>query len=145
MARRIHPDHIHHHDVPVRQDGDIKPLRTEQGMPIERLKPGGDPTSQIEKLYRYGRSYPDKPPHDRPRESTRHSRPASPSLEDCYADYSPIKNSPVSPAPDESQPQFRDEKASTHNDSYGWPRGYGPEAPHPKFDAGPSGHRYSRK
>jgi hypothetical protein len=142
MARRIHPDHHDHHGPPVHQDGDgERPLRSH----IERVLPGQDPTDAINRLYSYGRTYPRGEPPDAPREPTLHSRPASPSLEDCYADYSPLKNSPVSPAPDESQPQFRDEKASTLNDAYGWVRGFGKESPYPKFDAGPSGHRYSRK
>ena len=69
----------HHHGPPPRNDGDIKPLRTEQGMPIERVMPGQDPTDAINRLYSYGRHYPHHEPHDAPRESTRHSRPASPS------------------------------------------------------------------
>ena len=140
--RRIHPDHQHHHDVPVHQDGDgERPLRSH----IEKVQSGQDPTDAINRLYSFGRHHPHQKPHDAPREPTLHSRPASQSHEDCYADYSPIKNSPVSPAPDESLPQFRDEKASTYNDAYGWPRGMGSESPHPHFDHGPSGHRYSRK
>jgi hypothetical protein len=143
MARRIHPDHHdHHRNVPVHQDGDgERPLRSH----IERVQSGQDPTDAINRLYSFGRHHPYAKPHDAPRESTRHSRPTSPSHDDCYADYNPIKNSPVSPAPDESQPQFRDSKASTLNDSYGWVRGYGREAPYPKFDSGPSGHRYDSK
>jgi hypothetical protein len=141
MARRIHPDHHDRHGPPVHQDGDgERPLRSH----IEKVRPGEDPTAAIESLYRYGRHYPRHQPHDAPREPTVHSRPGSPSHVDCYADYEPIKNSPVSPAPDESQPQFRDEKASTLNDAYGWPRGMGRESPHPKFDSGPSGHRYGK-
>jgi hypothetical protein len=142
MARRIHPDHHHHHDVPVHQDGDgERKLRSH----IERVLPGQDPQPAINRLYSEGRHHPYAKPHDAPRKPTEHSRPASPSHEDCFADYEPIKNSPVSPAPDESQPMFRDEKASTLNDSYGWVRGMGRESPYVKFDSGPSGFRYDTK
>ena len=142
MARRIHPDHHGRHGPPVHQDGDgERPLRSH----IERVLPGQDPQPAINRLYSEGRHHPYAKPHDRPREVTLHSRPASPSHEDCFADYEPIKNSPVSPAPDESQPQFRDSKTSTHTDSYGWVRGMGDESPYPRFDSGPSGFRYDTK
>jgi hypothetical protein len=134
---RNHP----HHDAGTPPPDDMAPRRSTH---IERVSPGEDPTDAINRLYSYGRHYPHSKPHDAPREPTLHSRPASPSHEDCYADYEPIKNSPVSPAPDESQPQFRDSKASTLNDAYGWVRGFGSESPYPKFDAGPSGHRYRK-
>jgi len=58
--------HQHHdHSSPPRGDGAIKPLRSETGMPIERLKPGDDPRRAISRLYTEGRSYPrGRPPHE---------------------------------------------------------------------------------
>jgi hypothetical protein len=145
MSRRIHPDHHGRHGPPVHQDGDGDDNHPRHRSHIERVLPGQDPTDAINRLYSYGRHHPRGKPHDAPRESTLHSRPSSPTHDDCYADYGPIKNSPVSNPLDESGPQFRDSKLSTHNDSYGWPRGMGSESPHPKFDSGPSGYRYDKR
>jgi hypothetical protein len=43
---------------------------------------------------------------------------------------------PVSPAPTEQPPQFKDEQSSDHVDSDGWVRGKGKESPYPTFDHG---------
>jgi hypothetical protein len=120
----------------------IRRIRTEQGMPIEdlKLKPGTDPTDAINQLYGYGRTYPHGKPHDAPRETTPKYKAPTP-RDDGSGSYGSRKVSPVSPAPDESQCQFRDDKVATHDDASGWVRGYG--KPHPAFDSGGSGSRYS--
>ncbi len=63
------------------------------------------------------------------------------------ARYQPAKNSQVSPAPSEHSPQFPDEQIADHVDvgHNEWTRGGGKDAPHPAFDAGPSGHTYGKK
>ena len=43
---------------------------------------------------------------------------------------------PVSPAPSEQAPQFKDEQCSDHVDADGWVRGKGKESPYPTFDHG---------
>jgi hypothetical protein len=91
---------------------------------IGRLKPGDDPTAAINRLYSEGRRTYGQPNPDQPRERT-------PKFKGI--------------APDESQLQF-DDKASNLNDTReAWCRGMGGQSPHPKFDSGPSGNRYSRK
>ena len=138
----------HHHGPPPRNDGDIKPLRTEQGMPVERLKPGDDPTAAIEKLYRYGRHYPDKAPHDAAKERTHPPRdtfqPEDVPAErnkghigvDVYDQRHPAYQKPQAPESRQA-PEY-------DNDATGWVRGMGSESPYPKFDHGPSGHRYRK-
>jgi hypothetical protein len=122
----------------------IRRLKTEQGMPIEdftNLKPGSDPTDAINRLYSAGRrTYGQRHP-DAPRETTPEFKAPTP-RDDGSGSYALGKNSPVSPAPDESAPQFRDDKVVSHNDASGWVRGMGGQVPHPKFDSGPSGNRY---
>jgi hypothetical protein len=125
----------------------IRRLRNEQGGPIETLKPGDDPTAAVNKLYSYGRTtYGQKHP-DTPRETTPKYKAQTPRDAGAPASYGVGKNSPVSPAPDEQSPQFRDDKhgKAYDNDASGWVRGMGGQAPHPKFDSGPSGHRYDRR
>jgi hypothetical protein len=113
---------------------------------IERLKPGDDPRPAIGRLYREGRTYPDKPPHDyEARERTPEYKVPQPGRNDEYASYKFGRNSPVTPAPDESQPQFQTDKAAHLNDTReGWQRGMGSQSPHPHFDSGPSGSRYRK-
>jgi hypothetical protein len=86
-------------------------------------------------------------PHDyRKPERTPEYKAPTPSRDAYSASFDLGKNSPVTPAPDECYPQFRDDKASTCNDTKeGWCRGMGSQSPHPHFDSGPSGNRYSRK
>ena len=110
------------------------------------IKPGDNVYEAIDSLYRFGRSYPHKPPHDyEPPERAPHPRPPQPSPDEYRATFRPATNSEVSPAPDESQCQFVSEKVATHNDASGWVRGQGGQSPHPKFDSGGSGFRYSTK
>jgi hypothetical protein len=142
MARRIHPHHYGRHGPAPHQDGDgERPLRSHIG----RVLPGQDPTDAINRIYSYGRHRPHHEPHDRAREQTSHYQSRQPTMDEYRADYGRIKTSPVSPAPDESQPQFKDSKIATHNDASGWVRGQGGESPYPTFDSGPSGFRYDRK
>jgi hypothetical protein len=109
------------------------------------LRQGDNVHRAVGDLYSYGRHYPHKPPHDYevPERTPRPGAP-QPGFDEYRATYRQAKNSPVTPAPDESQPQFACEKASDLNDASGWVRGKGSEAPHPKFDSGPSGHRYRK-
>jgi hypothetical protein len=126
----------------------IRRIKTEQGMPIEdftNLKPGTDPTAAINRLYSAGRRTYGQPMPDTPREATPKYQPPKPSWTSERATYAIGRNSAVSPAPDESQVQFSDDKVATHNDASGWVRGQGNQAPHPKFDSGPSGSRYDRR
>jgi hypothetical protein len=114
---------------------------------LDRLgrTPGSDPTAAIEALYRTGRTYPYGKPHDAPRERTPEYKVPQPGWEGEPASYKPGRNSPVTPAPDQSAPQFSDDKVGDHVDASGWVRGMGPQSPYVKFDAGPSGSRYDRK
>jgi hypothetical protein len=124
----------------------IRRLRSETGMPIEdftNLKPGSDPTDAINRLYAAGRKTYGQPMPDAPRKTTPKYKVPSPSRDE-RASYAPGKNSPVTPAPTEWAPQFRDDKCSDYNDASGWVRGMGRQSPHPKFDAGPSGTRYRK-
>jgi hypothetical protein len=102
----------------------IRKIKTDQGMPIETLKPGTDPVAAINKLYSEGRrTYGQPNPDDYKRAPTPASKPI---------------------AKDESQPQFAEERTANHDDTReGWTRGYG--SPHPRFDSGPSGSRYDKK
>lgn len=110
------------------------------------LRPGDNVHKAIGDLYSYGRTYPHKPPHDyEPPERTTRPGPPQPTSDEYRATYRQAKNSPVSPAPDESAPQFPSEKVADHNDASGWVRGQGSQAPHPKFDSGPSGFRHDTK
>src|SRR5438552_12268747 len=116
----------------------IRRLRSETGMPIEdftNLKPGSDPTAAINRLYSEGRKIYGQQQPDVPRKTTPEYKAPSPSRDE-RASYAPEKNSPVTPAPDESAPQFRDDKCSDYNDASGWVRGMGSQSPHPYFDAG---------
>lgn len=121
----------------------IRRIKNEQGQPIEDLKPGADVHRAIGSLYEYGRSYPTgKRPHDYPSaKGIPHPKPATPSRNDYAGGYHSVRNSPVSPAPDESANQFRDAKVASHNDVpvQDWTR----SGDHPFFDRGLSGARYS--
>jgi hypothetical protein len=125
----------------------IQKLKTTEGMPIETLKPGDDVHRAIGDLYRFGRSYPNGKPHDyEPRETTPKFKAPTPGRDSERGSYALGRNSPVTPAPDEQSPQFHDDKTSDHVDTReAWCRGMGNQSPHPKFDSGPSGSRYSRK
>jgi hypothetical protein len=119
----------------------IQKLRTETGQPIETLREGDDAYRAVRNLYRYGRTYPDKPPHDAPRETTPKYRAGTCSPNDEPASYrQAIRKEAVTPALSEQPPQFPDDKhgAAYDNDASGWVRGMGGQSPHPKFDSGPS-------
>jgi hypothetical protein len=107
----------------------IQKLKSTEGMPIERLKPGDDPTEAINRLYSYGRRTYGQPMPDAPRETTPKYKAPTPSRDE-RADYALGKNSPVTPAPAESDPQFRDDKTASHDDASGWVRGMGNQSPH---------------
>ena len=104
----------------------IRRIKTEQGQPIEDLKPGANPYRAVRELYEYGRKYPDGPPHD-------WKTPAvTPKAE-------PI-------AKDQSQPQVREARTADHNDTReAWCRGMSDQSPHPFFDSGPSGFTYDKR
>ena len=112
---------------------------------LDRLSrtPGSDPSQAIADLYATGRTTYGQPNPDARRDARTPEHPApQPDWSSERATYAIGRNSPVSPAPDESQPQFADDKSANLNDTReGWTRGYG--SPHPKFDSGPSGSRYS--
>jgi hypothetical protein len=119
---RSHPHHSH--SPPPRDDGS-RGLKSDQGTPIERLTPGADPRAAIGRLYTEGRTYP----HGKPHEYV--ARETVPKFKGI--------------APDESQPQFKEERAVHLNDTReAWQRGMGSESPYPRFDSGPSGHRYRK-
>jgi hypothetical protein len=104
----------------------IKPLRNTEGGPIERLKPGDDPRAAIGRLYSEGRTYPHGKPHEY------RAREVTPKFKGI--------------APDQSQPEFKEERAvHLNNTREAWQRGMGSESPYPRFDSGPSGHRYDKK
>jgi hypothetical protein len=122
----------------------IRRLRTDQGQPIEKVGPGDDVYRAVDKLYRTGRTYPGKAPHDyaKPQQTPEYKVP-SPSRDE-RASYAPGKNSPMEPAPAEWAPQFRDDKCSNYNDTTeAWCRGMAKEQ-HPFFDKGGSGSRYRK-
>jgi hypothetical protein len=110
------------------------------------LHPGDDVHKAVGDLYSHKRIYPHGRPHDyaAPERTPRHQAP-QPDWSSERATYAIGKNSQVSPAPDESAPQFADDKTADHNDASGWVRGMGGQSPHPKFDSGPSGSRYDRR
>jgi hypothetical protein len=104
----------------------IRRIRDTEGMPIEDFKPGENVYRTVRELYEYGRKYPDGRPHD-------WKTPA----------VTP-KAAPITK--DESQPQVAEARVAGHDDTReAWCRGMGNQSPHPKFDAGPSGSRYSTK
>jgi hypothetical protein len=132
-AGKLYPQDRHapryghpHHDKgsAPRHDGDGDPPR--RSTHIERLAPGDDPTDAINRLYSEGCHHPHKAPHDAPRERTRSTEPPQPGWDEYAATYRPAQNSPVSPAPDESAPQFKDDKVAGHDDASGWVRGTWP-------------------
>jgi hypothetical protein len=95
----------------------IRRIRDSHGMPIEDLKPGDDVHRAIKSLYEYGRSYPHGGNHDYPpAKAVPYPKQPRPARDDEPASYGVGRASPVSPAPDESGPQFRDEKVGDHND-----------------------------
>ena len=74
------------------------------------------------------------------------SRPPTPGHGEYRATYQEAKNSPVSPAPDESAVQFVSEKVADHNDTKeSWPRGFSPPPHLDNRDGIVSGYRYSTK
>jgi hypothetical protein len=126
----------------------IRRIKNEQGGPIDDLRPGDNVHRALRDLYEYGRQYPNSRPHDYagPEHAPPRRQPAPPSHEHHVADYRPVKSSPVSSPADQSQPQFAVEKSADLNDvGRVWTRGMSGESPHPHFDAGPSGSRYSTK
>jgi hypothetical protein len=113
---------------------------------VTELKEGDDVHKAVRDLYSYRRTYPHNPPHDyrQPEREPQHQAP-QPGFDEYRATYRQAKNSPVTPAPDESQCQFPSEKIASHNDAGGWVRGMGNQSPHPFFDSGLSGARHSTK
>ncbi len=112
-----------------------------------RLRPGTDPTRAVNELYSHRRTYPHQLPHDAPRQRTPGYATPIPT-DGEYAHYGQAtRPEHVTPAFDEQAPQFTADKhgATYDNDADGWVRGKGPEAPHPHFDHGGSGHRYDTK
>jgi hypothetical protein len=125
----------------------IRRIRDEQGQPIETLVEGDDARKAVGSLYEYGRRYPHGRPHDYAvPETTPTTKPPQPGFDEYRATFREAKNSAVSPAPSEQACQFPSEKVADHNDTReAWVRGMGNQSPHPFFDNGVSGHRYSRK
>jgi hypothetical protein len=111
------------------------------------LRPGDDVHRAVGELYRYGRTYPDKPPHDyEPRQGKPGYTTPVPTRDEEYAHYGQAtRDERITPAFDEQATQFPDDKhgAKYDNDASGWVRGKG--SPHPFFDRGGSGSRYSRR
>jgi hypothetical protein len=105
---------------------------------IERLRPGDDPTAAINRLYGVGRSYPHGKPHDAPRQGKPGYTTPVPTRDEEYAHYGQATRDERLTF-DEQAPQTPADKhgASYDNDSGGWVRGRGPEAPHPHFDHSP--------
>jgi hypothetical protein len=126
----------------------IRKLPNAEGGPVDVVRPGDNVRKAIGDLYEYGRQYPNSRPHDYagPEHAPPRRQSAPPSHDDHVADYRPAKNSLVSTPADQSQPQFLDAKSGDLNDvGRTWVRGMSEESPHPKFDAGGSGFRYSTK
>jgi hypothetical protein len=123
----------------------IRRIRTEQGQPIDDLRPGDDGAKAVDALYRYGRNYPNGKPTQKDYAAQRLPRPQpkSPSWDSEYADYRHPSNVPPMAAADESQPQFQVDKTADHVDvpTADWTR----SGTHPHFDSGPSSGRYDRK
>jgi hypothetical protein len=127
----------------------IRRIRSESGMPIEDIKSGDDQVKAVKQLYEFGRKYPTgKKPHDYAApERTPHHQSPQPDWSSERATYELGRNSPVTPAPDESQCQFADDKTADHVDASGWVRGMGGQSPHPHFDrrvSGVSDHKYRK-
>ena len=123
----------------------IEKLKSTEGTPIEDVKAGDDPVKAIKRLYEFGRQYLHGKPHDyEPRGKMPKFKAPQPGWDTERATYSePTRSSPVTPAPDESGPQFQNDKVATHNDASGsWVRGHSLRL---GFDHGASGSRYSRK
>jgi hypothetical protein len=111
---------------------------------IERLTPGSDPSQAIANLYAVGRKIYGRNPDARRDERTPQYRVPTPPRDAYSASYGTIKDSPVTPAPAEDQPQFRDDKCANYNDTReAWCRGMANEQ-HPFFDSGKSGDRYRK-
>jgi hypothetical protein len=120
--------------------------------PYKMLKEGADGVRATRDIYNYlkVRVSPDgKAPRDldyQSRKQVPQSQAPQPGFDEYRATYREARNSRVTPAPDEQSPQFPAEKVADHVDvGRVWTRGMGSESPHPAFDSGPSGHRYSTK
>jgi hypothetical protein len=139
-----HPHHDKGHAI--RNDGDIeRGLRSEQGMKIAR-NAGPPSPDEVNRMYTDRRRIHGSNPDARRNVEVPEYIAPSPPRSAYSASYDLVKGSPVTPAPSEAAPQFRDDKSADLNDvREAWVRGMGSESPHPKFDSGPSGHRYDRK
>jgi hypothetical protein len=128
----------------------IRKLHDVSGAPIEDFREGDDGVRAVDKLYKYGRSYPGGKPTQKdyaPQRGAADRQPPQPGWDDYRATYRPARNSKVSPAPDESAPQFRDDKCAGYNDvkASAWTRGG--DCSHPHFDhrlSGAANHKYRK-
>jgi hypothetical protein len=123
----------------------IRKIKTTEGQLIEDFKQGDDVHKALADLYEHKRVYPYGRPHDYPSaKAVPYPRPSRPTRQDEFASYVPDRNSPVSPAPDESAVQFRNDKVADHVDVpvSDWTRGG--DCSHPHFDHGKSGDRYRK-
>jgi hypothetical protein len=127
-------------ELPTNARANEEPRRSS----IEKLRPGSDPSQAIADLYAVGRKVYGRNPDARRDERTPQYRTPTPSRDAYSASYGVIKDSPVTPAPDEQTPQFRDDKCAGYNDvREAWTRGMANEQ-HPFFDRGGSGDRYRK-
>ena len=99
----------------------------------------------LKDAYTYGRVGGSARDYTRPQQAPV-SKPPTPVFDEYRATYQEAKNSPVSPAPDESAVQFVSEKVADHNDTKeSWPRGFSPPPHLDNRDGIVSGYRYSTK
>ena len=97
------------------------------------LEVGGDPVKVVERVYRTGREFPTQKPHaDAP---TRTATPMVQHPEPKGWELDAKGNSPVCQSREESP------APNSTGDTKGWLRGMG--SPHPYYDGGKSGTRYS--
>ena len=116
-----------------------------RGPQAQRDITGADVYEILKDAYTYGRVGGSARDYTRPQRAPV-SKPPQPGRDEYAGTFQGARNSHVSPAPDESAPQFPCEKVADHNDTReAWLRGMGNQAPHPHFDSGPSGHTYRRK
>jgi hypothetical protein len=126
----------------------IRRIKDTEGQPIEDLREGDDGIKAVDRLYRYGRTYPGGKPTQRdyaPRRGAADRQAPQPGFDEYRATYRPARNSDVSPAPDESANQFVASKVADHVDVpvTAWTR----SGDHPHFDrrvSGASNHKYRR-